>query len=80
MTYLRINPEQPIPDNYRLLWDFSFLIDNQPIGQLWRQKDKKSVLVVASYDVPILSNLDDLFPNESPEISASAPAHDHEDA
>lgn len=72
MNYLRLNPEQPVPDNYRLLWDFSFLIDNQPIGQLWRQKDKKSVLVVASYDVPILSNLDQLFLDEKPEISTSA--------
>ena len=76
MTYLRLNPEQPVPDNYRLLWDFSFLIDNQPIGQLWRQKDKKSVLVVASYDVPILSNLEELFPDEKPEVSAPATESD----
>lgn len=80
MTYRLLNPEQPIPDNYRLLWDFSFTINDAPTGLLWRQRDKTSLLVLASYDVPILSNLDDLFPNESPEISASAPAHDHEDA
>jgi hypothetical protein len=76
MTYRPLNPEQPIPDNYRLLWDFSFRINDAPTGLLWRQRDKTSVLVLASYDVPIISNLDDLFPIEEPKVPAPAPELD----
>lgn len=76
MTYRLLNPEQPIPDNYRLLWDFSFTINDAPTGLLWRQRDKTSLLVLASYDVPIISNLDDLFPIEEPKVPAPAPELD----
>ena len=76
MTYRLLNPEQPIPDNYRLLWDFSFTINDAPTGLLWRQRDKTSLLVLASYDVPIFSNLDDIFPIEEPEVSAPATESD----
>lgn len=74
--YTLINPEQPIPDDFRLLWDFSFLIDDQPTGILWRQRDKKTLSVLGDYSVPIIENLESLFDNESAEISASAPELD----
>lgn len=74
--YTLINPEQPIPDDFRLLWDFSFLIDDQPTGILWRQRDKKTLSVLGDYSVPIIENLESLFDNESAEISAPAPELD----
>jgi len=74
--YTLINPNQPIPDDFRLLWDFSFRIDDQPTGILWRRRDTKTLSVLGDYSVPIISNLDDLFPIEEPKVPAPAPELD----